>query len=275
MSGLLKTAWNRGRAEKLPPIEEIEQFGSDGEEAVYRALYEHFECVIRNAVVPQGELFLEKDFLVIERGIPFVIEVKNWKGEIGCRDGKFYQNKANGTHKTLKSPVETTQKFIDRMRRFYRLEPPVFGLVVFCETDCSIQLPEEMVGIALLPMKRMVSFIKQCAKSATPPKDPLAQNRVLRCTRFYSRDSEFCKGILADSYFDCKNAAGETVRVDTLSLRYLSVEPQPLHLRDKLLLTYVNGATDVFYNTDTTLTVGCLDGSYRKIALNRIRHVVF
>jgi hypothetical protein len=65
------------------------------------------------------------------------------------------------------------------------------------------------------------------------------------------------------------------VRGDTTCLPYLSVQAQPLKLRDKLLVTYTNGATDVFYNRDTIFTVGCLDGSYKKIALNRIRHIVF
>jgi len=275
MSNLLKTAINRTRAKALPPLEEIEAFGADGEEIIYRMLCEHFECVIRNVVVPHKKLYLEKDFMVVHQNVPFVIEVKNWKGEIGCEGNDFYQNKDNGVHKTLKSPVGTTNQFIERMQAFYDIDQHVFGMVVFAEPDCTLKLPEEMNGIALLPLKKMIAHIKGCAraeKRSTLTFDPA---RILRCTRFYSRDSEFCKGILADCFFDCDTPDGALVRIDTTCLRYLSVEPQNLRLRDKLLVTYTNGATDVFYNRDTVFTIGCLDGSYRKIALNRIRHIVF
>ena len=274
MSGWIKTAWNRTTAQKLPILEEIESFGSDGEEEVYRTLCESFDCVIRNAVVPHKDLYLEKDFLVIHKGEAFVIEVKNWKGEIGCEGDCFYQNKDNGTRKTLKSPVGTTRQFIDRMRAFYGIEQRLHGLVVFCEPNCRLNLPEQMEGIALLKAQSMVPYIKKTAKTekTLPQIDPA---RILRCTRFYSKESEFCKGILADCFFDCENAQGDILRVDTTCLRYVSVESQPLLMRDKLTVTYTNGASDVFYNRDTVFTVACLDGSYRKISLNRIRHIVF
>ncbi|MBQ9784402.1 MAG: NERD domain-containing protein [Clostridia bacterium] len=273
--GVFKTMWNRSHAEKLPLMEEIEQFGADGEEGIYRALCESFDCVIRNVVVPHKKLYLEKDFMVIHKGIAFVLEVKNWKGEIGCDGTDFYQNKDNGVKKTLKSPVGTTRQFVERMRDFYGIATPICGMVVFCDTGCTINLPEEMDGIALLSEKKMVSYIKAKAKSLGKPAGELDPSRILRCTRFYSRDSEFCKGILADSFFECKTRDGDTVLIDTLSLRYLSVESQALRLRDKLLVTYVNGACDVFYSADTVFTVACLDGTYRKISLNRIRHIVF
>ena len=53
------------------------------------------------------------------------------------------------------------------------------------------------------------------------------------------------------------------------------MEPQPLRLRDKLYVTYINGATGIFYNRDTVLTLQLLDGSFQKIALSRVRHAVF
>ena len=273
--GVLRRVWNRAHAEHLPPVEEIEQFGADGEEDIYRALCDSFDCVIRNVAVPHKELYLEKDFMVIYKGVAFILEVKNWKGEIGCDGTDFYQKKDNGVKKTMKSPVGTTRQFIERMRAFYGISTPICGMVVFCDTDCKINLPEEMEGIALLPFKKMVSFIKAKTKEIGKVSVAPDPTRILRCTRFYSRDSEFCKGILADCFFECQNAAGDTVRIDTLSLRYMSVEPQPMRARDKLLVTYVNGATDVFYSGDTVFTVACLDGSYRKIALCRIRHIVF
>ncbi len=276
MSELIRTAWHRITAEKLPPMEEIEQFGAVGEERVYRVLCEHFDCVLRNVVVPHRKLYLEKDFMVIERGIGFIIEVKNWKGVIGASGDSFYQNKENGEHKTLKSPVGTTQQFMRRMCDFYKTEAPLFGMVVFCEPDCELDLPESIDGIALLKMSEMVRYIRRTAAQMKGHVDAaLDPSRILRCTRFYSTDSEFCKGMLADCFFDCENEAGEILRVSTTALRYLSVTPQPLRMRDKLHITYVNGATDTFYNRDITLTVGCLDGSWRKIALHRVRHIAF
>ena len=91
MSQIVKTMWNRARAAHLPPLEEIERFGADGEEVIYRLLCNSFDCVIRNVLIPHKKLYLEKDLMVIYKNVPFVIEVKNWKGEIGYEKGGFYQ----------------------------------------------------------------------------------------------------------------------------------------------------------------------------------------
>ena len=275
MSHLVKTMLNRIKAERLPPLEEIESFGADGEEVIYRLLCREFECVIRNVVVPHKKLYLEKDFLVIHKNVPFVIEVKNWKGEIGCKDGQFFQNKDNGVHKTLKTPVGTTKQFIDKMRVFYKTEVPICGVVIFAEPDCRLTTPEEMDGVALLTPQKAITYIKNRA-NALKQKELFADPaQILHCTRFYSRDSEFCKGMLADCFFDCDAPDGSIVRVDTTSIAYLSVETQPLKMKDKLFITYTNGATGVFYNRDTVFDVVCLDGSCQKIALHRVRHIVF
>lgn len=275
MGNRFQTLLHRSMGAGLPKQEEIEQFGADGEEIVCRMLYESFDCVIRNVVVPHKELYLEKDFLVIVGGVPVVLEIKNWKGEIGCEGDKFYQNKDNGVHKTLKSPVGTTNQFIRRMKDFYGIERPVYGAVVFAEPDCTLSLPKEMDGVALIRATEMVAHLKAIARKADKKLPPVDPTRLLRCTRFYSDDKEYTKGILADNYLVCTNEKGDTVRIDTLRLQYLTVEHQPLRLRDKLYVTYTGGTTGVFYNRDAILTVACIDGSYRKIALNRIRHIVF
>ena len=88
----------------LPVQEEIELFGANGEDSVYRTLKKSFDCVIRNVAVPHNDLFLEKDFLVIEQGIPFVLEIKNWKGEITTDGKSFYQDKDNGVQKKCTAP---------------------------------------------------------------------------------------------------------------------------------------------------------------------------
>ena len=276
MSQILKTFWNRARARHLPPLEEIETFGADGAEAIYRLLCGNFDCVVRNVVVPHKNLYLEKDFLVIHKNVPFVIEVKNWKGEIGCeKNGDFYQNKENGVHKTLKSPVGTTKQFVEKMRAFYKMSTPVCGLVIFAEPDCRLTLPEEMDGIALLTPEKAITYIKNRAKTLKQKEASLDVDQILYCTRFYSRNSEFCKGMLADCFFDCDATDGSIVRIDTGSIAYLSVETQPLKMKDKLFVTFTNGATDVFYNRDTVFDVVCLDGTCQKIALHRVRHIVF
>ncbi len=275
MSQFVKTALTRMRAKKIPLMEEIEAFGADGEEVIYRLLCQSFDCVIRNVVVPHKKLYLEKDFLVVHKNVPFVIEVKNWKGEIGCEGNNFYQNKDNGVHKTLKSPVGTTKQFIEKMRTFYKIDTPVCGVVIFAEPDCHLKTPELLDGVALMTPQKAVAHIKKTA-TALKRKEPfLDPAQILHCTRFYSRDSEFCKGMLADCFFDCDAPDGAVVRIDTNSLAYLSVETQPLKMKDKLFVTYTNGASGVFYNRDTVFDVVNLDGTTQKIALHRVRHIVF
>lgn len=263
------------RTPEIPPLPEIERFGADGEEAVYRLLCDHFDCVLRNVAVPHKKLFLEKDFLVSVRGVPFVLEVKNWKGEIASAGTSFYQNKPNGVRKELKSPVGTTNQFIHCMKQFYGLSRPVYGVVVFCEPDCKLSLPEEMDGVALLPLSKLVAHLKAVAKKEDRGFAPIEPDRLLRCTRFYSDEGEFTKGILADNYLECTAEDTSLVRLDTTRLSYISTESQPLRRRIKLYVTFQDTTTAVFYLRDLPLSVACLDGSYRTLSLGHIRHIVF
>lgn len=275
MANPLKTVFHRLSGNGLPETEEIERFGADGEEAVYRILRQNFDCVLRNVVVPHKNLLLEKDFMVIHKGAPFVLEIKNWKGEIGMDGDSFYQNKENGVKKTLKSPVGTTNQFIRCLKKAYGIERMVYGMVVFVEPDCKLSLPPESEGIALLSASQMVSHIRNCVREEGGDRVSVNPEIFLRCTRFYSRDREFCKGVLANCELECRNEKGDTVFLDTTKLEFLSVERQPLLLRDKLYVTFCNGASGVFYNRDTRLTVKLLDGSFAQFALNRIDHIVF
>lgn len=271
----IRHATNRAFSAGLPDREEIETFGADGEEAVCRLLRRDFDCVIRNAVVPHKKKYLEKDFLVIYKGVPFVIEVKAWKGTVRADGDVFYQDKANGVRKTLKSPVGTTRQFIDCMRSYYELERPVYGVVAFAEPDCVLELPDDMDGIALLRAEKIAAYIKACVKKEEKGLEAVDPRRILRCTRFYSATEEFCKGMLLEDFLTLRDENGAEVLVDTTKLRYVTVESQPLRFRDKLYVTYSNGASGVLYNRDTEMTVACLDGTYRKIAINRIRYIVF
>lgn len=267
---------NRIGAEKIPPLEEMERFGAGGEDVIYRILRENFSCVIRNVVIPHKDKYLEKDFLVMERGVPVVIEVKNWKGTVRIdRSGDFCQDKANGEHKVLKSPVGTTAQYIRCMKEFYGMERTVVGMVVFAEPDCVLDLPPAMEGILLVPAAKMVATVKAQVRLYAKEPERLPPESVLRTTRFYSRDSEFCKGLLADDAIACKDSAGNDVLLNPECLRAVRLEPQPFRLRDKMTVIYTNGATDVFYNQDTVVTVCCLDGKAKKIALNRIRYILF
>ena len=275
MPNPIKTLLHRHSGMGLPETEEIELFGSDGEEAVYRILRQNFDCVLRNVVVPHKDLFLEKDFMVIHKGVPFVLEIKNWKGEIGMEGDRFYQNKENGVHKTLKSPVGTTNQFIRCLKNIYEIERCVYGMVVFAEPSCTLSLPPESEGVALLPVKQMVSYIRSRVKEEGGDRVSVKPDAFLRCTRFYSNEREFCKGVLVDCELECYNEKGDKVYLDTTKLEFLSLERQPLRMRDKLYVTYYNGASGVFYNRDTVLTLKLLDGSFQRLALNRIRHIVF
>ena len=271
----IRRVTGRAKGAGLPTREEIETFGANGEEAVCRLLRADFDCVIRNAVIPHKKKYLEKDFLVIYKGAPFVIEVKCWKGTVRADGDVFYQDKANGVRKTQKSPVGTTKQFIDCMKSYYELERPIYGIVAFAEPDCVLELPEEMNGIALLRAEKIAAYIKACVKKEEKGLEAVDERRILRCTRFYSLTEEFCKGMLLEDFLTLYNEQGAEVLVDTTKLRYVTAEHQPLRFRDKLYVTYSNGATGILYNRNTEMTVACLDGSYRKIAINRIRHIVF
>lgn len=277
MGNLFGRIKDRALSTGLPQPPEIERFGACGEDVIYRILREEFEHVIRGVVIPHKGKYLEKDFLILHKGVPVVIEVKNWKGRIGYHTatGSFYQDKENGVHKELKSPVGTTKQFLHCMKEFYETEREAIGMVVFAEPDCTLDLPEQMDGIRLVTAPRMVSAIKAAMREYGREFTPLTPSGILRCTRIYSSNSEFCKGILADEQIPCFDVNGKRASLSTDHLRYLAVQPQPLLLRDRLLVTFTNGATGEYYNRDAVLSLCCLDGTCCRIALCKIRHILF
>ena len=176
----------------------------------------------------------------------------------------------------MHSPVITTNQFIRTMKSFYQIKGPIFGAVIFAEPHCRLFLPNEIDGVALLPVKKTVSFIKEQVKAVgSLPTEPLDPRRVLRCTRFYNSKTEFSKGILADNTLECTNENGDRVRLDTTRLSYITVAHQALRRCNKLYVTFENGKNGVFYQPDDVLTVACLDGSFLKISTSRLKHIVF
>ena len=269
----MRRSANYGRG-ALPGMGEMEAFGAAGEEAVYRVLREAFSVVVRNPVIPHKEKFLEKDFLVVEGGVPFVIEVKNWKGSVSMEGETFRQTKPDGTTKELKNPVGTTLQFLRAMVQYYGLEGEARGIVVFLDPNCKLDLPETMEGVALLPMKKLVSYIRNTAKHAESGKLPDLAS-ILRCTRLYSDEREFSKGILVDRYLSCKDQNGRKVSLDTTKLRYVTVQRRPFFLGYRLLVTFSNNATGIFKAKNQKIVVGCLDGSFCRFSLSKLRHMVF
>ena len=274
---LFRLAKHRLLAKPLPAQEEMERYGADGEDVIYRILRENFSCVIRNVIVPHGDKYLEKDFLVMERGVPVVIEVKRWKGRIGVdpKTGDYFQDKPDGTYKVMKSPVGTTAQYVRCMKEFYGLTRTVVGMVVFADPDCVLELPESSEGILLVPAERMVAAVKAQIRAYAKESERLPVDRILRCTRFYSLTREFCKGLIADEGIACTDPDGNPVLLHPEFIRGIRIDHQPLLLRDKLTVLYTNGAGGVYYNRDTTVTVCCLDGTARQIALCSVRYILF
>lgn len=275
-SSFPKLFFHRLFAPGIPTMPEIERFGADGEETIYRMLREHFPCVIRNPVVPHGNGYLEKDFLVLYDRIPFVIEVKNWKGSIGLEGSEFYQDKENGEHKVLKSPVGTTKQFISKMKQYYDYNGYVYGMVLFAQPDCKLDLPPEREGILLTSWRDAISVIRSVAREHGKETAGLIPERILHCVRLYDSDGqEFCKGVLTDMKIPCYTESGEPNLLNTLYLRYLSIDRLPFRLRDRMTVTFTNGSSAIFYNRDATLTLHTLDGNCRRVSLSKIRTVVF
>lgn len=258
----------------LPGMGEMEAYGAGGEEMAYRALREAFSFVARNPVIPHGNKFLEKDFLVVEQNLPFVIEVKNWKGTVSAQGDGFRQTKADGTVKELKNPAGTTAQFVREMKQYYHFDGDVIGVVVFLDPSCKLDLPEEVEGVRLLPFAKLISFIRATAKKLSG-EFALGEANVLRCTRLYSDFHEFSKGLLVNRYIKCQTRDGKKVALDTTKLKYITVKRRPFFLGYKLLVTFANDDAGCFLTKDQTLVVGCLDGSFCRFSLGKLRYIVF
>ena len=258
----------------LPRTEEMEQYGAAGEEIAYRALREAFSFVVRNPLIPHGKKLLEKDFLVVENGLPFVVEIKNWKGTVSEAGENFRQVKADGTVKEHKNPVGTAVQFVRELKQYYHFDGDVVGVVAFLDPECKLDLPEQIEGIYLLPFAKLVSFIRATAKRLSG-EFSIGEAKILRCTRLYGDSREFSKGILVDRYLKCRTRGGEAVSLDTTKLKYISVKRRPFFMGYKLIVTFSNGVGEIFFSKDQSLVIGCLDGSFCRFRLAKLRYLVF
>ncbi len=274
---IMKRLRDRLFAKALPLQDECEEFGAGGEDVIYRLLRHEFDHVIRSVVIPHKGNYLEKDLLVIHKGVPVVIEIKHWKGQISCDPSgeHFYQEKSNGTKKTQKSPVGTTRQFIRCMKDFYKLDRYVVGMTIFSEPDCVLDLPDEIDGIRLVRGENAIRAIHDAVRKHQKDTEVLAPSRILHCVRLYSSKSEFCKGVIANESLQLYTKDGSPVLVDPDFLKYMKIEPEHLHLRDKLTILYTNGAIDEFYNRSEKISLVCLDGTCKQIAVNRLRYILF
>ena len=271
---LFRRVFRRITAPPLPEQDDIHAYGSRGEEAVYRLLRENFDCVIRNIVIPWGEGYLEKDFLVVHKGVPVVLEVKTWKGRISAAENYFCQDKPDGTHKDLKSPVVGMKHFLASMKSFYELDSEVPGIVVFAEPDCVLDLPKDMDGIGLVPASKLISSIRAAVKNADWNAEDFDPACVLHCARLYSGGREFCGGVVVDKEITCYTENGLEATLNPLYVKYITLDHQRGRLRDKMTVTFTNGSSCMFYNHCAWLTLHCLDGEIRRVALSKLKTVV-
>lgn len=269
-----RRVYRRMTAPSLPEQNTVHAYGSRGEEAVYRLLRDNFDCVIRNVVVPFDDGYLEKDFLVVQKGVPVVIEVKTWKGRISAAGDYFCQDKPDGTHKDLKSPVVNARRFISEMKAFYGLEREVAGIVAFAQPDCVLDLPPEIDGIALVPAVKLVAAIRTAVKNADREAEAFDPACAMHCARLYSNGREFCRGVVVDKEIPCYTENGLKASLNPLYLKYLAIDRQPFRLRDKMTVTFTNGSSNIFYNHCASLTLHCLDGEVCRVALSKLKTVV-
>ncbi len=270
-----RRVFRRLTAHTIPAQDEGKSFGARGEEAIYRLLRENFDCVIRNITVPWGDGYLEKDFMVIQKGVPVVLEIKAWKGRISASGDHFCQDKPNGVHKDLKSPVINTKHFISVLKEFYGLDRYITGIVVFAEPDCVLDLPPEMDGIVLVPATKLISTIRTAVKSADRSAEPMDPASVLHCARLYNGKTEFCKGIIVDKEIPCYTDDGLEASLNPLYIQFINIDHQGLRMRDKLTVTFTNGSSGVFYNHCSSVTLHCLDGEMCRVALSKLKTIVF
>lgn len=261
----------------LPPVSPTEAARAACKETIYRKLRESFDCVVRSVIIPEEDGYLEKDFLVVQDGVSVVLNVKNWNGMISASgDGeRFYLQSPNGSRRELKSPVQTTNRFLTAMIGFYNLRDLPLGMVVFADPDCDLDLPDEIDGVELVTGAQMLSAIRAAVKNAPKPSEPFDPARALHCTRLYAGDRSFCKGLVTDAEIPCFTEAGEPAALNPLFLRYISVDHQRLRRRDKLTVTFVNDSSAIFYNRSASLTLHCLNGSILRVPLSRLDTVIF
>ena len=63
--------------------------------------------------------------------------------------------------------------------------------------------------------------------------------------------------------------------LNPLYVKYINIDHQRLRLRDKMTVTFTNGSSGVFYNHCSSVTLHCLDGDICRVAISKLKTVVF
>jgi|GEM_PF-4578829 len=139
--------------------------GEKFERSVYNRLVYNFgdACVFHNCLVPKNsKADTEIDIVMLTHRAIYVIECKNYSGELSGIDTDLYWKQQTEKHKgVVKSPVFQNRKHRERLKKFLgRTSVPVISVSVLAD-KCSFDCVERNFDDYIVYRKDMVALLKR------------------------------------------------------------------------------------------------------------------
>ncbi len=127
---------------KIESISEMKAFGNCAERSIVSFLRRKLpDAIIKeNVILEKENHFSEIDCLIQYENKLFILEIKNWKGEIIERDGRFFSYKRDKYtdeihEKELKSPFPQVKRQISLLKEITNSKPYINPVVLFENSD--------------------------------------------------------------------------------------------------------------------------------------------
>jgi len=264
---------------------EHELYGQEGEDIIYDLLLNKVDYIKRNPILKEGKYYLEKDFIVIDRGNIFVIEVKNWVGRIYCKkDSSVWIKEKEDpytfqTHiKQEKSPFLKTKKYCEKLRKLYQDSDYLnnhlsfYPVVVFIGDECNIDSSIKQIDAGILYDNELLKYIKS-KKKAFIEDEKISFLKSIRTWDVVVKKNDVSKyGIIEDSIITFEDEEKKQVYIQTQDivlfnkiethLRYDSFE---IFMKDHRKIIVINKNESILFFVPGS------DSDYERIDLSKIK----
>jgi hypothetical protein len=211
---------------RVPMIEENEAYGIAGESDIYDQIVNHVDYVKQGIILTGEKGTFEKDFIVVNQGNIFIVEVKNYKGHIFTEDNpnEWIKHKLDSYtdeihEKTFKNPLASTLQFCNKLKstliqrdesfKSIKIHPIVVFISDHCELDESVRKLNE----CLIYDDELLQYIKNKKPSKLSKTQMEALYQLRTWDIVYGKNGSQKYGLLQDEPIELIDDQGKLISI--------------------------------------------------------------
>lgn len=276
-------------AAKVPLLEEHEIVGQDGEDIVFDLLVNRVNYIKQGIIIESGTKVYEKDFIVVDRGNIFIIEVKNWKGFITYNsiNDEWMKHKqdqyTNDVYeKTFKNPLKNTLKFCNHLQKDLAKKVDSFQfvsfipIIVFVSEECQLDESVRKLNPGIIYIYELLDYMKRKKKQVLSDEQMSLLYSLKTWDVIIGRNGSKKSGIIEDVSLNLLNNNKDSISL--LCSQICLIERSNTHLMyDEFFVQFIDGQQKIFLNkvSKIHLRVPNINNTKQTFDLKEVQKIIF